>query len=225
MISLAAGLQPNDRVVPPVAIVGGVESSVHIAVLDAVDVLPHASVATHVLVCDREHPVLTTAASLCNNVVDPQASVAVAVPSALLIDEAAGLHPRLVEVPPVVIVGAVLSLVHVTVLDIVAVLPQSSVALNVRVCERVHELLLIEPSVIVIFVMLLHPSVALAEPSAFVISEGAELHPKGIVEYEPVNVGGVLSDIHVIVLDVVEVLPHASFAVNVLVCVRSHPLL
>ena len=148
-----------------------------------------------------------------------------AVPSALLIDETTGLHPSDAAVPPVVNVGGVLSLVHVTVLDIVAVLPQSSVALNVRICERVHELLLTEPSVTVIFVMLLHPSVALAEPSAFVISDAAGLHPKGKVEYEPVNVGEVLSATHVIVLDVVEVLPHASLAVNVLVCERSQLLL
>ena len=43
---------------PPVVIEGAVTSSVQFAVLDAVDVLPHASVAIHVLVCDRPQPVL-----------------------------------------------------------------------------------------------------------------------------------------------------------------------
>ena len=64
LISLAAGLQPKLKLVPPVVIVGGVESSVHVTVLDAVDVLPHASVANHVLVCDREQLLLTIGASL-----------------------------------------------------------------------------------------------------------------------------------------------------------------
>jgi hypothetical protein len=63
----------------------------------------------------------------------PHASVAVAVPSALLISEAAGLHANVVVVPPVVNVGGVTSAVHVTVLDAVAVLPQASLAVNVLV--------------------------------------------------------------------------------------------
>ena len=39
-----------------------------------------------------------------------------------------------------------------------------------------------------------------------------------------VNTGGVISEIHVTVLDAVELLPQASLAVNVLVCVRLQPL-
>ena len=54
------------------------------------------------------------------------ASVADAVPSAPLISLATGLHPSDVVVPPVVIVGPVLSEVHVTVLAAVEVLPQAS---------------------------------------------------------------------------------------------------
>ena len=136
LISLASGLQPKVKPVPPVVMVGAVRSSVHVVVLDAVDVLPHASLAIHVLVCDREQPVLTTAPSLCNKVVAPHASVAVAVPRAAFIDEATGLQPRDVAVPPVVNDGPVLSLVHVTVLEIVDVLLQASFAVNVLVCER-----------------------------------------------------------------------------------------
>ena len=71
----------------------------------------------------------------------PQPSVALAVPSAAFIAEAVGLQPSDVAVPPVVIDGPVLSLVHVTVLDIVDVLPQPSLAVNVLVCERPHPVL------------------------------------------------------------------------------------
>jgi hypothetical protein len=82
VISPAVGLQPKFRVVPPVVITGGVLSSVHVAVLAAVDVLPQASCAVHVLVCDREQLVLITAPSLGVIVVAPHPSLAVAVPSA-----------------------------------------------------------------------------------------------------------------------------------------------
>jgi hypothetical protein len=36
--------------------IGGVISSVHVAVTDAVELLPQASTAVHVLVCDLRHP-------------------------------------------------------------------------------------------------------------------------------------------------------------------------
>jgi len=62
-----------------------------------------------------------------------QASVAVAVPSAALISEAAGLQPREVAVPVAVITGGTRSEVHVTVLDVVAVLPQPSTAVNILI--------------------------------------------------------------------------------------------
>ena len=69
----------------------------------------------------------------------PQASVADAVPNAPAIAAADGLHAKLPAVVTV-IVGGVRSLVHVTVDDAVAVLPQASVAVNVLVCERRHPL-------------------------------------------------------------------------------------
>jgi hypothetical protein len=62
-----------------------------------------------------------------------QASVAVAVPSALLISAPEGLHPSDVVVPPVVIDGAVTSTIQVTVRAAVAVLPQASRAVQVLV--------------------------------------------------------------------------------------------
>jgi hypothetical protein len=61
------------------------------------------------------------------------ASVAVAVPSALFISPADGLQPRVVEVPPVVSVGAVRSAIQFTVLDAVEVLPHASRAVHVLV--------------------------------------------------------------------------------------------
>ena len=50
LISEATGLQPSANVVPPVVNVGGVTSAVHVRVLEAVAVLPHASTAVNVLV-------------------------------------------------------------------------------------------------------------------------------------------------------------------------------
>ena len=76
----------------------------------------------------------------------PQASFAVAVPSALVISDAEGLQPNVDAVPPVVRVGPVLSSVHVTVLDAVVVLPHASMALKVLVCERPQLVLWTVPS-------------------------------------------------------------------------------
>jgi hypothetical protein len=70
----------------------------------------------------------------------------VAVPSALLISLAAGLHPSVNDVPPVVRTGGVTSAVHVTVRDAVDVLPQKSLAVNVLVCEREQPVLPTGPS-------------------------------------------------------------------------------
>lgn len=63
----------------------------------------------------------------------PQASIAVALPSAALISAADGLHPSVIVVPVVVNRGAVVLLIQVTVLDAVAVFPHASVAENVLV--------------------------------------------------------------------------------------------
>ena len=76
---------------------------------------------------------LVTLPSLEDTVGTPQASVAVAVPSEALMSPADGLHPSVNDPPPVVNTGAVISAVHVTVRDAVAVLPQASLAVNVLV--------------------------------------------------------------------------------------------
>ena len=73
--------------------------------------------------------------------------------------------------------GDVLSLVHVTVLDTVAVLPQASLAVNVLVCDLAQPLLVIAPSLEVI-VGVLQASVAVAVPHAAFISACDGLQPK-----------------------------------------------
>jgi hypothetical protein len=126
-------LVPQNDCAPGQEIVGGVGSSVHVTVLAALDVLPQASTAVNVLVCERPQPVLDTAPVEKETVGVPQASVAVAVPKARSIAEPEGLQPRVKLFPEVVMVGAVTSAVHVAVLDAVEVLPQASMALNLLV--------------------------------------------------------------------------------------------
>jgi hypothetical protein len=195
---------------------GGVVSSVHVAVLEHVDVLPQASLAVNVLVCEREHPLLDTLPSLDDTVGVPQASVAVAVPRAPFISPAEGLQPSVVVVPPDVSVGGVTSEVHVAVLEHVDVLPQASLAVNVLVCEREHPLLDTLPS-LDDTVGVLQASVAVAVPRAPFISPADGLQPSVVVVPPDVSVGGVTSSIHVTVRDAVDVLPQKSLAVNVLV--------
>jgi hypothetical protein len=128
----------HEREVDDVAvgvITGAVTSNVHVTVLNAVAVLPHASVAVHVLVCDLAQPVEPTAPSDDVGVSAPlQLSETVAPPSPASIVAEEGLHPRAVDPLAVgVIIGIVISNVHVTVLDAVPILPQASVAVHVLV--------------------------------------------------------------------------------------------
>src|SRR6266496_2023741 len=229
-IAADVGLQPRLPFagVPVAVIVGAVTSTVHVAVLDAVAVLPHTSVAVHVLVCERAHPLLITSPVDEVSVEVLQASVAVAEPRAASIAADVGLHPRapFAGVPVAIIVGAVTSTVHVAVLDAVDVLPQASVAVNVLVCEREHPLLITSP-VTDVTVGVLQASDAVAEPRAASIAADVGLQPRLPLAGVPVAVivGAVTSTVHVAVLDAVAVLPHASVAMNVLVCEREHPLL
>jgi len=164
-------------------------------------------------------PEVVTAASTEVTVGVPHASVAVAEPRAELISEAAGLQPRVVVLPVAVIEGGVISAVYVTDLDIVAVLPQPSVAVNVLVCKTLHPpLTLVIPVIASVTVLQLSVAVAVPKPASIVAALG--LHPSGTVVYEPVNTGGVLSEVHETLREVVDVLPQASVAVNVLVCVK-----
>jgi hypothetical protein len=217
------GLQPRVVIAPDIVITGGVRSAVQVIVLTAVAVLPQPSMAVHVLVCERSHPLELTVPSLDDTVGVPHASVPDAVPRAALISAALGLHPSVVVVPPVVITGGVRSLVHVIVLDAVAVLPQPSMAVHVLVCERSQPLLVTVPSEEFI-VGVPQASDADAVPRAAFISAAVGLHPSVVVVPPVVITGGVRSEIQVIVLDAVAVLPQPSMAVHVLVCERSHPL-
>ena len=149
-------------------------------------------------------------------VVLPQASVAVAVPSAALISAADGLQPKVVLVPPVVIDGIALSADHDIVLDEVDVLPHASLAVNVLDCEREQLLLVMLPSLEVI-VVLPQPSVAVAVPRAALMSAADGLHPNVVVVPPVVMDGTALSFVHVTVLDAEAELPQASLIVNVLV--------
>jgi hypothetical protein len=114
---------------------GGVWSNVHVNVLDAVPVLPHASVAVHVLVCDLAQPVDSIGPSDTVGVSEPpQSSEAVAPPRVLFIPPLLGLHPISVGEDDVgVTTGAVTSNVHVADLDIVPIFPHPSVAVQVLV--------------------------------------------------------------------------------------------
>ena len=60
-------------------------------------------------------------------------------------------------------------------------------------------------------------SVAVADPSAASISAAVGLHPSVVVVPVAVIVGAVMSNVQLTVLDSVELLPHASVAVHVLV--------
>ena len=223
LIVAVDGLHPNDVGAPVAVMVGAVTSTVHVAVRDAVVVLPQASVAVNILVCERRHPVTTTAWSLVVTVGEPQASVAVALPRAPSIVAVDGLHASVVAAPVAVIVGAVTSTVHVAVRDAVAVLPQASAAVNILVCERRHPLTTTAWS-LVVTVGDPQASVAVALPSAPLIVAVDGLHPSDVAVPVAVMVGVVTSTVQVAVRDAVAVLPQASVAVNILVCERKHPL-
>jgi hypothetical protein len=146
----------------------------------------------------------------------PHASDADAVPRAALMSAADGLHPSVVVVPPVVRTGGVRSLVHVTIVEAVALLPQPSEAVNVLVCEREQPLDCTRPSVTVTDGVP-QAAVAVAEPRAAVISEAEGLQPSVGVAPVIIIAGGLGALVQVTVVEAVAVLPQASLAVNVLV--------
>jgi len=160
---------------------GGVLSAVQVTVLDAVAELPQPSEAVKVLICDLEQAVELTAPSVNVTIGVLQAAVAVAEPRAAVISEAAGLQPRVTEAGVIIIAGGLGALNQLTVLDIVAELPHPSTAVNVLVCEEEQVEVDTDPSEKVILVTVPQASVAVAEPSAAVISEAAGLQPSGTV--------------------------------------------
>ena len=131
----------------------------------------------NVLTCEKLQPLEVTAPSLNVTIGVLQAAVAVAEPRAAVISDEVGLQPRVTKAGVIIMVGALGALSHVTVLEIVAELPQPSTAVNVLVCEEEQLLVDTAPSVNVI-VAVLHPSVAVAVPSAASISEAKGLQPR-----------------------------------------------
>jgi hypothetical protein len=192
-------------------------SLIQVTVLEAVAVLPQPSMAVNVLVCEEEQLLLLTVPSLDVMVGLPQPSVAVAEPKALLISLAVGLQPRVILLNEPVNTGAVLSRLHVTVEEAVALLPQPSEAVKVLVCEAVHAVVVTAPSVKLI-AGVPHAAEAVAVPSAALISEADGLHPSVAITPVTVIVGGLGELIQLTVLVTVALLPQASTAVNVLTC-------
>src|SRR6188768_4391003 len=217
VISVAAGLQPSGTTTYDPVNVGGIWSEVQLTVLIAVAELPQPSEAMNVLTCENAQPAELTAPSVNVTIGVLQAAVAVAEPRAAVISEAEGLQPRVTRAGVIIMVGGLGALSHVTVLVIVALLPQPSMAVNVLVCEEEQLLVDTAPSVEVML-RVLQPSVAVADPRAAVISVAAGLQPSGTTTYDPVNVGGIWSAVHLTVLVTVAVLPQPSTAVNILVC-------
>ena len=84
-------------------------------------------------------------------------------------------------------------------------------------CDALHEVVDIVPSIAVI-VVVLQPSVAVAEPRAASRSEAEGLQPSVVVVPLAVMDGPLRSRIHVTVAEAVAELPQPSEAVNVLVC-------
>ena len=121
------------------------------------------------------------------------------------------------------IVGAVRSYFHVTVLDTVDVLPQPSFAVNVLVCDFKQSPVIV-PS-LGVTVGAPHASVAVAVPNAASMALVPGFHSSVNVVPPDISVGAVTSYIHLTVREVVDVLRHPSVAVNVLVLERLHPLL
>ena len=130
----------------------------------------------NVLTCEKAQPVLVTAPSVNVTIGVLQAAVAVADPSAAVISAAEGLQPSVTKAGVIIMVGALGALSQVTVLVMVAVLPQPSTAVNILVCEDEQLDVDTAPSVNVI-VAVLHPSEAVAVPRDAAISEAEGLQP------------------------------------------------
>ena len=99
--------------------------------------MPHASVTVQLFVAVKLQPVPRTSAAIVPVATNPveQLSVTDAVPKAALICVCVGLHTTAVT-DPNVITGACISLVKVTVCDVVPILPHASVTVHVLITER-----------------------------------------------------------------------------------------
>ena len=162
------------------------------------------------------HPVPVSAPST-KDAVNPveQLSLTVAVPNAAAISDEVGLQFTGVDAVTI-IVGACVSLVNVMVCEVVAVLPQPSVAVQVLVTEWVQLVPVSAPSTNVAVNPIEQLSLTVAVPNAAAISDEVGLQLTG-VDAVTVMVGACVSLVKLIVCEVVAVLLHASVAVQVLV--------
>ena len=196
---------------------GSMVSTVQLIVLETLAELPQSSVEKKVLDCVCTHPLTETGPSEDVTLTELQLSVAVAEPSASSISAALGLHPRspLLAIEPVaVMTGAMVSTVQLMVLDILAVLPQLSVAVKVLVCVCSHPLNDTDtgPSEAIVVT---GPQlfVAVADPRASSISAAEGLHPRSpLLEIEPVATtnGAMVSTVQLMVLETLALLPQSS---------------
>jgi hypothetical protein len=176
VISEAEGLQPRVTEAGIIIMVGGLGALSQVTVLDVVALLPQPSTAVNILVCEEEQLLVDTAPSVDVILTTLQPSVADAEPSAAVIADEAGLQPSGTSAYDPVNAGGIWSLVQVTVLEVVAELPQPSTAVNILVLEDEQLDVDTAPSVNVI-VVVLHASVAVALPRAASISEANGLQP------------------------------------------------
>ena len=187
---------------------GAVLSAVHVTVEEAVAELPQPSAVLNVLVSDCKQPLDCTGPSVNITVGAPQSAEAVAVPKAKVISAAEGLQPSVGVLPVMVMTGELGALVHITVREVEAVLPQASTAIKTLVCEASQEVMDTVPSEEVM-VTLPQPSLAVADPNAAAISEADGLHPNDGVGPVIVITGGVSSSTVMVWVTVIE-LPQAS---------------
>src|SRR5678810_134231 len=217
VISVAEGLQPRVTRAGVITIVGGLGALSQVTVLVIVAELPQPSTAVNILVCEEEQLLVDIAPSVAVILTALHASVADADPSAAVIADEVGLQPSVTSAYDPVNTGVIRSLVQVTVLVMVAVLPQPSTAVNILVLEDEQLDVDTAPSVKVT-VAVLQPSVAVADPSAAVISEAEGLQPRVTRAGVIIIVGGLGALSQVTVLVIVAELPQPSTAVNILVC-------
>jgi hypothetical protein len=185
------GLHP--RSVPVVQLVntGTVVSSVHVQVRWQVEELRHASVAVQVMVRERLHPVEPIVPFEQETVGVPHASVAVGAVT-LAQEGTVGLHPKSVPGSQLVNAGAVVSSVHVQVLEHVAELLHWSVAVHVMVRERPHVLVFTTSFAKQVTVGI--PQLSVAEGAVTLIHDGTVgLHPRLVPGWQLPNTGALLS--------------------------------
>jgi hypothetical protein len=177
LTSVAVGLHCGTEEAEVTVITGLVVSLVKLTVWEAVPVLPQASVTVHVLVTEWVHPDPVSAPNVPVAVKpEEQLSVTLAVPKALSISVAVGLHIAMVVGEVSVITGLVVSLVKLTVCEAVPVLPHASVTVHVLVTECMHPDPVSAPNVPVAVSPAEQLSVTLAVPNALPISVADGLH-------------------------------------------------